>query len=146
MPEVRRVLETALYVEDLEGSVGFYERVIGLRVMYKGDGPRTPLAEARLVAMDSGEGTVLLLFRRGATLAGASFPKGWIPPHHGEGPAHFAFAIDSEDLDSWRRHLAAEGVEIESELNWDRGGTSIYFRDPEGHSVELATPGVWEVY
>ncbi len=137
MPKVRRVLETSLYVEDLEGSVGFYERVIGLRAMSTGD---------RLVAMDSGEGTVLLLFRRGATLAGASFPKGWIPPHHGEGPAHFAFAIDSEDLDSWRRHLAAEGVEIESELNWDRGGTSIYFRDPEGHSVELATPGVWEVY
>ena len=96
--------------------------------------------------MDAGEGTVLLLFRRGTTAAGLSFPEGCIPAHDGEGPAHFAFAIDSDDLDAWRRHLAAEGVEIESELSWERGGKSFYFRDPDGHSVELATPGVWSIY
>ena len=96
--------------------------------------------------MSAGGGTVLLLFRRGGTASGASSPGGWIPPHDGTGPAHFALAIRAEDREFWREHLAAEGVEIESEVKWDRGGTSIYFRDPEGHSVELATPGVWEVY
>jgi len=137
MPRVRRVLETALYVEDLDRAVRFYERVIGLSAISRGD---------RLVGMDAGEGTVLLLFRRGATDSGASSGGGQIPPHDGEGPAHFAFAIDSRDLDSWRRHLADAGVEIESEVSWERGGKSVYFRDPDGHSVELATPGVWSVY
>ena len=137
MPRVRRILETALYVEDLDRAVRFYERVIGLNAMSRGD---------RLAALDAGEGTVLLLFLRGATTSGASFRGGWIPPHDGGGPAHFAFAIDSGDLDSWRRHLAAEGVDIESEVSWERGGKSMYFRDPDGYSVELATPGVWEVF
>ena len=100
----------------------------------------------RLVAMNAGKGTVLLLFRRGGTAAGASFPGGWIPPHDGTGPAHFAFAIALEDLDSWRQHLTSEGIDIESEVTWERGGESLYFRDPDGHSVELATPGVWTVY
>ena len=137
MPQVRRVLETALYVDDLDRAVQFYERVIGLSVLSRGD---------RLAAMDAGEGTVLLLFLRGATASGAAFEGGRIPPHDGAGQTHFAFAIDSGDLDSWRRHLAAEGVEIESEVNWARGGKSIYFRDPDGDSVELATPGVWPVF
>ncbi len=137
IPRVRRVLETALYVEDLDEAIRFYERVVSINPMSCGD---------RLAAFDAGEGTVLLLFRRGATTSGASFPGGWIPAHDGDGPAHFAFAIRSEDLDSWRRHLSAQGVEVESEVVWERGGTSIYFRDPDGHSVELATPGVWTVY
>ena len=137
MPQVRRVLETALYVEDLDRAVEFYERVIGLSALSKGD---------RLAAMDAGEGTVLLLFLRGATASGVSSEGGRIPPHDGAGPAHFAFAIASEELASWRGHLATEGVEIESEVSWERGGKSIYFRDPDGHSVELATPGIWRVF
>jgi catechol 2,3-dioxygenase-like lactoylglutathione lyase family enzyme len=31
-------------------------------------------------------------------------------------------------------------------VGWPRGGRSVYFRDPDGHSVELATPGLWETY
>lgn len=137
MPRIKHVLETALYVDDLDEAARFYEGVIGLNVMSRRD---------RLVAMDAGAGTVLLLFQRGATAAGVSSPGGRIPPHDGRGPAHFAFAVVAEDLDAWRGHLAENSVEIESEVTWDRGGTSIYFRDPDGHSVELATPGVWEVY
>jgi catechol 2,3-dioxygenase-like lactoylglutathione lyase family enzyme len=137
VPRVRRVLETALYVDDLERAQQFYELVLGLSVMSRGD---------RLVALDAGEGTVLLLFRRGTTGDGASFPGGWIPPHDGGGSSHFALAIDTEELRAWRDRLAEHGVEIESEVQWDRRGTSLYFRDPDGHSVELATPGVWPVY
>jgi catechol 2,3-dioxygenase-like lactoylglutathione lyase family enzyme len=137
MPRVRRVLETAIYVDDLQRAQRFYELVLRLSVMSSGD---------RLVAMDAGEGTVLLLFRRGTTGDGASFPGGWIPPHQGSGSPHFALAIDSEELAAWRDRLAEHGVGIESEVQWDLGGTSLYFRDPDGHSVELATPGVWPIY
>ena len=47
---------------------------------------------------------------------------------------------------AWEAALAAHGIPIESRVRWSRGGESIYFRDPDGHSVELATPGVWATY
>jgi len=46
-------------------------------------------------------------------------------------------------LDEWKKHLADHGVEIEKEVEWPKGGKSIYFRDPAGNSVELATRGLW---
>jgi catechol 2,3-dioxygenase-like lactoylglutathione lyase family enzyme len=87
-----------------------------------------------------------LLFHRGATASGADTPSGWIPPHDGHGPIHVAFAIGRDDLPAWEKVLALQGVTIESRVRWNRGGESIYFRDPDGHSVELATPGVWATY
>jgi catechol 2,3-dioxygenase-like lactoylglutathione lyase family enzyme len=137
MPAITRLLETALYVDDMDRATGFYRDVLGLRVLD---------ASPRLVAMDAGASTLLLLFRRGATLDGAAIPGGWIPPHNGEGPAHVAFAVDAADLPSWERRLADLGIAIESRVRWNRGGQSIYFRDPDGHSVELVTPGTWDTY
>jgi hypothetical protein len=29
---------------------------------------------------------------------------------------------------------------------WPEGSTSIYFRDPDGHLLELVTPGLWPNY
>jgi catechol 2,3-dioxygenase-like lactoylglutathione lyase family enzyme len=137
MPQVRRVLETVLYVEDLDRARSFYETAIGLKVIYIGE---------HAVALDGGEGTVFLLFQRGSTAKGSRFEGGWIPSHDGTGETHFAFAIDRADLDDWRARLDILTIEIESEVTWPRGGTSVYFRDPDGHSVELATPGVWKNY
>jgi len=31
-------------------------------------------------------------------------------------------------------------------VKWSRGGESLYFRDPDDHLVELATPGIWATY
>jgi catechol 2,3-dioxygenase-like lactoylglutathione lyase family enzyme len=131
------MLETALYVDDLDAVAAFYRDVIGLRVL---------MTDSRLVAMDAGGGTVLLLFRRGATSAGADTPAGWIPPHDGDGPVHLAFAVDAGSLPQWETDFQKHGIAIESRVTWARGGRSIYFRDPAGHSVELATPGTWETY
>lgn len=136
-PAIARVLETALYVDDVPQVVAFYRDVLGLRALDEG---------ARLVPMDAGQGTVLLIFRRGATLTAAETPGGSIPPHDGHGPAHVAFAVSAESLHEWERRLVEHGVAIESRVQWPRGGHSIYFRDPAGHSVELATPGTWATY
>jgi catechol 2,3-dioxygenase-like lactoylglutathione lyase family enzyme len=59
---------------------------------------------------------------------------------------HLAFAISAEDVDAWIEHLSASSVTIESRVRWPRGGESLYVRDPDGHSVELITPGLWAIY
>jgi len=136
-PMVRRVLETALYVDDVDRAVKFYTSVLGLRLMGQAE---------RMASVDAGSSTVLLLFRRGASIGGIPTEGGAIPPHDGAGPWHLAFAIDAADFESWLSRLEQTGVAVESVVHWPRGGRSVYFRDPDGHSVEFATPGVWQVY
>ena len=136
-PPLLRMVETALYFDDVAAATVFYRDVLGLHVMSAGE---------RLVAMDAGGGTVLLLFRRGATTEGFRWAEGHIPPHDGAGPAHLALGVAVVDLAAWERRLESLGVPIESRVTWDRGGRSLYFRDPGGHSVELVTPGTWENY
>jgi len=133
---IRRILETALYGADLMQTADFYQKLLGVEPMLSGD---------RLVALDAGQGTILLLFQRGNSGA-LETPGGLVPGHDGSGPVHLAFAIDTGDLAPWESRLRHLGIEIESRVRWDRGGTSLYFRDPDGRSVELATPGIWPTY
>ena len=136
-PSIRRVLETAVYVDNLERARTFYCDVLGLRTLTSGE---------RLNALDAGEGTVLLLFLRGATASSYGASGGRTPPHDSSGPAHFAFAVDAEELPAWREYLVSVGIDLESDIEWPLGGRSLYFRDPDGNLVEVASPGVWEVY
>lgn len=137
MPKLDGVLETALYVDDLERAARFYEDVLGLL-------PLT--SDRRFRAYAVGSRNVLLLFRRGATLETVVLPGGTIPPHDGHGPLHVAFAIAADELAAWERRLAEHGTPIEGRTTWPRGGHSVYVRDPDGHLVEFATPGLWAIY
>lgn len=132
-----RVLETALYVEDVARAGRFYEKALGL----------TPLVrDARMWALDCGSASVLLLFKRGATGETIRLPGGEIPPHEGDGRLHFAMAVEAVDLSAWEARLNQLGVAIEARMTWPRGGKSVYFRDPDANLVELATPGLWANY
>ena len=140
MPEVlrvRRILESALDCEDLSRTAAFYTSLLGVTPM---------LDTGRLVAIDAGEGTVLLLFQHGSTSTPVDMPGGVIPPHDSVGPGHLAFAIDASQLSAWDARLREFGIAIESRVAWERGGTSLYFRDPDRRLVELATPGLWPSY
>ena len=136
MPRIKRILETALYCEDLAATAAFYQMLLDVKPMLSGD---------RLVALDAGQQTVLLLFQRGNSGA-LETPGGLVPGHSGSGPVHLAFAVEVSDLLAWEARLAKLGIPIESRVRWDRGGASLYFRDPDGRSVELATPGIWPNY
>ena len=137
MPKLACVLETALYVASLAPARHFYEKVMQLPVL---------VADERLCALDVGGRSVLLLFQEGTTSETVHLPGGTIPPHEGAGRLHMAFAIASEELPAWERHLAQHSIAIEARTDWPRGGHSIYFRDPDAHLIELATPGIWAIY
>lgn len=131
--QVEQILETCLYVADLEAAEEFYSRVLGLAAFSRMKG--------RHVFFRCGQG-VFLLFNPVRT----SKPEGDLPvPTHGaHGPGHVSFAMLPADISAWREHLAQNSVPIEAEITWPSGGFSLYFRDPAGNSVELATPQTWK--
>lgn len=134
---VTQLLETALYTDDLTRTADFYRSLFGFATLVE---------SPRIVALDVVGRDVLLLFKRGATLEPLESAGGIVPPHDGSGPTHLAFGIERADLDEWASRLSALGISIESRVEWDLGGVSLYFRDPDGHSVELATRGTWATY
>ena len=132
MPSLTGVLETSLYVDDLDRATRFYQQLFGFRVMV-GDG--------RIRALAVRDGQVLLLFKRGASVSPEQFPT-----HDGSGPLHLAFSIPENGYATWEARLQQLGIAIEERKQWDRGGRSLYFRDPDNHLLELVTPGCWPNY
>ena len=128
-----RILETALYAEDLARTAAFYEEVLGLE--------RFAEVEGRHVFFRL-DGSVLLLFKPSATAAPPPPGALPVPPHGAIGPGHACFAAPG-GVREWRERLVEAGVEIESEFEWPQGGRSIYFRDPAGNSLEFAEPRIW---
>ncbi len=133
-PRLDGILETAVYVDDMEAAHVFYEDVLGLTRMVAGE---------RLYAYDAGPAQTLLVFWRGHTGEDVPTPGGRVPGHHSEGPSHFAFRIAPDQIEAWRRHLTDNGVEVTSEVVWPAGGKSLYFNDPDGNVLELASAPLW---
>src|SRR5882724_3006572 len=130
-PKTDGILESSLYVCDVPRSVRFYEEIFGFRVIRE--------FGERGCAMHVGSRQVLLLFKRGASRATQS-------PHDGDGELHVAFSIPAAELANWESWLQTRGITVEEKRTWELGGWSLYFRDPDRHLVELATPGTWSVY
>ena len=128
MKPIERVLETVLYVDDLDAAERFYGGCWG---------SSSTAASRGCSASSVWRGDAAAL--RPPGLAGQS----GIPPHGAHGPGHVCFALPETALDAWRRKLLDRGVAIEAEQTWPRGGRSFYFRDPAGNSLELATPRIW---
>jgi hypothetical protein len=73
---------------------------------------------------------VLLLFKKGASRAITA-------PHDGDGELHLAFAVSAEELPGWESWLAKNGIAVEERTKWERGGVSLYFRDPDRNCSKL---------
>lgn len=129
---VQHILETCLYVDDLQAAEAFYTTILGFELYSKVDG--------RHCFFRCGE-SMFLLFNAQATQQ----PTGNAPTHGAHGPGHVAFSATPQEIDAWRAHLQRNGVPIEAEVTWPGGGQSLYFRDPAGNSVELATPATWHL-
>lgn len=130
-----RVLETVLYARDLGAIEEFYHRVLGLDPFVK--------ADDRQIFYRLGD-QMLLFFNPVVTSRtlpeDAALP---VPPHGADGDGHICFAASGEEIDAWKGRLEKEGIPIEAEFEWPKGGRSIFFRDPAGNCLEFAEPRIW---
>ena len=140
-PTVTGIVEAALYVEQVARSMDFYRDLFGFEEELRVDA----IGVLRIPGRQA-----LILFPRTIAQAPVITPPlaidGTIPPHGGSGRMHVAFSIRPDELEPWRSRLAERGVRIESTVRWKRGGTSLFFRDPDQHLVELLSPGLWTFY
>ncbi len=129
MRPIDQVLETILYVDDLEAAEIFYRDILGLELYSR---------KEELFAFFKLGDAMLLLFEPNAAAKNTS-----IPAHGAHGPGHVCFTMPEADQESWKQRLIDHGVEVEQEVTWPNGCRSFYFRDPAGNSLELATPKIW---
>ena len=122
VPRLDGVLETALYVDDLERSARFYQTLFGFELIE---------TDERQYAMSVAGRQVLLLCKKRAS---ADLP---VRAHDGDGRLHLAFAVPAGELDAWEIWLRQHSVLVEDKRAWASGGRSLYFRDPDGHVVGI---------
>jgi catechol 2,3-dioxygenase-like lactoylglutathione lyase family enzyme len=123
------ILETVLYVDDLDVAAHFYREVLGLEQVSRQPGVFVffRLREQMLLLFDP---------------VGAETGRG-VPAHGARGPGHLCFAVPEAELEPSAAALERAGVAIELWQDWPNGARSCYFRDPAGNSLELASPRLW---
>ncbi len=134
-PAPSAVLESALYVTDLDAAEAFYRDVIGLEWI-----SRMP---ARHAFFRCGTGVVLLFNAEATRVALEKDSRLPVPPHGMTGQGHLCFSATAAEIDAWKKRMAEKGVPIEADFEWPQGGRSIYVRDPSGNSIEFAEPRIW---
>ena len=129
------ILETCLYVDDLDAAEKFYRDVLGLEFLMREEG--------RHVFFRC-NGSMLLIFNPQRTrIDNPAGNPSEIPRHGAVGEGHIAFSAPASELEDWKKRLGEAGVSIESEVEWPNGNRSFYFRDPSGNSLEIAVRGLW---
>jgi len=127
---LNRIIETCLYVQSLEKSEAFYHGKLEFPIIGKEQG--------RHIFFKAGT-SVLLCFNAEATKNGES-----VPAHFGEGQMHLAFEVPKAHYEEAKDWIQSKGIKIEHEHHWHNDYYSFYFRDPDGHSVEVVPQGLWD--
>jgi catechol 2,3-dioxygenase-like lactoylglutathione lyase family enzyme len=126
-----QIKETCLYVRDLDRTEAFYRGLLGFPVIGR--------AEGRHVFFRAGS-SVLLCFIAEVTQTDTK-----LPPHFGSGNLHLAFEVKGEEYQAWKEKMTTLGIDIVHEQEWKKGKHSFYFRDPDGHLLEiLPEKGIWD--
>lgn len=127
---ILQIKETCLYISDLQQSEDFYHRKLGFPMIGK--------VEGRHIFFRTGS-TVLLCFIAEKTRQDKN-----LPPHYGSGQLHLAFEVSPQEYQAWKDKISDAGIAIEHEQAWKNNLHSFYFRDPDGHLLEIVPEGIWE--
>jgi lactoylglutathione lyase len=125
--QVRRLLHTRYRVNDLEKTVQFYTKVLGLTEIRRHKSPRG----SELVFLKTAESEELLEICQydasGPVVVGADL-------------THLAFEV--EDLTAFAAHSSALGYPLSDGPTTSASGTTFAFIDaPEGYEIELIQRG-----
>ena len=121
----------AIICSNYEKSKDFYGGRLGLELY--------GIVEGRHIFFKLPEGSMLLCF-----LSEASRMGELLPAHGAAGQQHLAFEVEKADYGAWRKKLEGSSIPVEHEQTWARGIRSFYFRDPDGHLLEICEPGIWD--
>lgn len=123
-----RYLHTMLRVKDLETSLDFYTRLLGMKVLRKNDYPGGEFTLAFVGYGDEKDHTVIELTHN----------WGQSEPYDiGTGYGHIALGVP--DIYGACDRLRAEGVKIPREPGPMKHGTTViaFIEDPDGYKIEL---------
>lgn len=126
MIHIQGVDHVALNVRDINKSVEFYTKVIGLKVT-----EREPSKPGVEYFLDCGPSLIGIIQAQDTSLS-----------HHfeneGLGANHFSFRIHAKDFDAMISHLEAHHVKIEFAKKRDKSW-SLYFYDIDGNKLEITS-------
>jgi catechol 2,3-dioxygenase-like lactoylglutathione lyase family enzyme len=112
-----------IYVRDLERSLSFYRGVLGFTQRQ-----RLSMGASKIAVLEIGGGLLEIIQRPEAP---ADAPKGrW---------SHIAFHI--EDYDDLESKLEGMGIELRK-VTLDNGLRIAFFKDPDGHDIEMMEGGL----
>jgi lactoylglutathione lyase len=122
-----RILHTMLRVGDLQRSIDFYTKVMGMKLLRTTDRPEQKYTLAFVGYGDESEGAVLEL----------TYNYGVDRYDPGNGFGHIAIAVD--DARAACERIRAAGGTITREPGPVKGGSTViaFVQDPDGYKIEL---------
>ncbi len=138
IPSLNQVIESCIYVDDLDAALPFYRDLLGLELV---------TAEMSRHLFFKCGNSMVLVFKPEATLQPGCRGEGHVevPTHGAQGPGHLAFAVTEDELEVWRARFQEFNCPVEMEIEWPGGGHSLYVRDPGNNSIEVVTPKLWDL-
>ena len=120
---VCKFLHTRMRVNDLEGTLDFYQRVFGLEVTRRHESPRG--SKLAFLAVPNSEEEIEITY----------FP-GSGPVNVQEDLMHLAFEVES--MEEFQNHLDSIGVKLSDGPTQSSSGSVFAFVDaPEGYEIEV---------
>lgn len=125
---IRSVSEVALWVDDVERSVLFYQQALGFTL--------ESLDYGRNAFLRAGDFLLVLFNPRdpGTSLAAAYLQRTGGP--RGD-VYHVAFRTEPEDLDAYAAGLRERGLEVTGPVDFTTGRRSYFVEDPDQHYIEI---------
>lgn len=131
--KIKGIHHITLISSDMDATIQFYRDLLGLRLVKQTVNFDDPTAKHFYFGDEGASpGTLITFFEY------RDMPRG----HIGAGSTHhFAFEVETEEEQlEWQRKLRVAGISV-TEVRDRKYFKSIYFSDPDGHILEIATTG-----